>query len=121
MQVLRLGVESELEMPAYTIDTAMPDLSHIFHLHHSSWQRRILNLLSKARDRTHNLMVPSWIHFLLHHDGNCKRASSAAPGRLVLGGEEVAKDGLGYGFPLRMELGCMTSPRAILRLKGNGN
>ena len=29
--------------------------------HHSSWQRWILNPLSKARDRTHNLMVPSHI------------------------------------------------------------
>ena len=32
-------------------------------LHHSSRQRQILNLLSKARDRTCNLMVPSQIHF----------------------------------------------------------
>ena len=32
-------------------------------LHHSSWQHRILNPLSEARDQTHNLMVPSWIHF----------------------------------------------------------
>ena len=30
---------------------------------HSSWQRQILNPLSEARDWTHNLMVPSWIHF----------------------------------------------------------
>ena len=30
-------------------------------LHHSSQQRRILNPLSKARDRTHNLTVPSQI------------------------------------------------------------
>ena len=32
-------------------------------LHHSSWQRRILSPLSKARDQTRNLMLPSWIHF----------------------------------------------------------
>ena len=32
-------------------------------LHHSSLQCWILNPLSEARDRTHNLMVPSWIHF----------------------------------------------------------
>ena len=32
-------------------------------LHHSSWQCWILNPLSKARDWTHNLMVPSWICF----------------------------------------------------------
>ena len=34
-------------------------------LHHSSRQRQILiNPLNDARDRTHNLMVPSRIHFL---------------------------------------------------------
>ena len=32
-------------------------------LHHSSWQRQILNPLSKARDQTHNLVVPRWICF----------------------------------------------------------
>ena len=32
-------------------------------LHHSSWQRWLLNPLSKARVQTHNLMVPSWICF----------------------------------------------------------
>ena len=30
-------------------------------LHHSSRQRRILNLLSEARGRSRNLKVPSWI------------------------------------------------------------
>uniref|UniRef100_A0A8C3YEF5 Uncharacterized protein n=1 Tax=Catagonus wagneri TaxID=51154 RepID=A0A8C3YEF5_9CETA len=32
-------------------------------LHHSSRQRRVLNPLSEARDRTRNLMVPSHIRF----------------------------------------------------------
>ena len=32
-------------------------------LYHSSWQRRILNPLSRDRDQTRNLMVPRWIHF----------------------------------------------------------
>ena len=32
-------------------------------LYHSSWQRWILNQLSKARDRTRHLMVPSLIRF----------------------------------------------------------
>ena len=36
-------------------------VSCVCNLHHSSRQRRILNPLSKARDRTRNLMVPSWI------------------------------------------------------------
>ena len=42
---------------------AMPDLSHVCDLCHSSWQCWILNPLSKARDWTCNLMAPSRIHF----------------------------------------------------------
>ena len=63
MEVPRLGVESELLPPAYAraTATATQDLSHVCDLHHSSWQCRILNSLSKARDGTRNLMVPSWI------------------------------------------------------------
>ena len=34
----------------------------VCHLHHSSRQLQTLNPPSKTRDRTHNLMVPSWIH-----------------------------------------------------------
>ena len=41
--------------------TATRDLSCICNLHHSSRQRWILDPLSKARDLTHNLMVPSGI------------------------------------------------------------
>ena len=63
MEVPKLGVELELELQAYTTATAMPDLSRICDLHHSSQQRWILNPLSEARDRTSNLMVPSWIWF----------------------------------------------------------
>ena len=70
MEVPRLGVQLELQLPAYTTATTPPDPSCIFDLHHSSQQRRILNPLSEARDQTHNLVVPSWICFLLHHDGN---------------------------------------------------
>ena len=62
MEVPRLGVESELELPAYTRATTMRDPSHISDLYHSSRQYRILNPWSKARDRTRNLMVPSRIH-----------------------------------------------------------
>ena len=63
MEVPTLGVESELQLPAYTTATATPDLSRLFNLHHSSWQHRILNPLSRARDRARNRMVPSQIHF----------------------------------------------------------
>ena len=38
MEVPRLGVESELQLTAYTTATAMPDLSCIWKLHHRSWQ-----------------------------------------------------------------------------------
>ena len=64
MEVPRLRVASELQRPAYTIATAMLDLSHICDLHHSSWQHWILDPLSETRDWTCNLMVPSRIHFL---------------------------------------------------------
>ena len=41
----------------------MPDLSRICDLHHSSGQCPVLNPMIEARDRTHNLMVPSRIRF----------------------------------------------------------
>ena len=46
-----------------TRTTATPDLSHVCDLHHNSQQRQILNPLSEARDRTHNLVVPRCIRF----------------------------------------------------------
>ena len=55
----RLAVELELQLPAHATATAMPDLSHICDLPHSSQQCQILNPLSKARGQTHNLMVPN--------------------------------------------------------------
>ena len=47
MEAPRLGVHSELELPACTTATAMPDQSRICDLHHSSWQCQILNPLSR--------------------------------------------------------------------------
>ena len=38
MEGPRLGVELELQMPAYTTATARQDPSHICDLNHSSWQ-----------------------------------------------------------------------------------
>ena len=63
MEVPRLGVESELQLLAYTTATAMPDPSSIYNLHHSLPQYGILNLLSKARDRTRILMGTSRVHY----------------------------------------------------------
>ena len=61
MEVPRLGVESELQLPAYATATATRDLSYICNLHHSSQQRWILNPLSEARDQT---WVPTVIRFV---------------------------------------------------------
>jgi len=52
MDVPRLGVKSELQLPAYTTATAMQDPNHTCHLHCRLWQPWILNPLSKARDQT---------------------------------------------------------------------
>ena len=46
----RLGVQSELQLLAYTPATAMQDPSLICNVHHSSQQHQILNQLSEARD-----------------------------------------------------------------------
>ena len=59
MEVLGLGVELELQLPAYT--TAREDPSRVFDLHHSSWQHQILSPLSEARDRIRILMDTSWV------------------------------------------------------------
>ena len=69
MEVPRLAVESELQLPAYTTATTTQDPSHVCDLHHSVGQRWICNPLSEARDRTATscfLMVS----FLLRHDEN---------------------------------------------------
>ena len=52
MEVPRLGVESELQPPAYAYATAPWDLSCVRDLYHSSWQHHILNSLSEAKDET---------------------------------------------------------------------
>ena len=71
VEVPRLGVELELLLLAYARATARWDPSHICNLHHSSQQCQIFNPLSKAKDRTCNLMVPSQIRF------HCARTGTA--------------------------------------------
>ena len=61
MEVPRLGVKSELQLPAYTTATATRDPSRICNLHHNSWQHQIFNPLSEARDQTRVLMATSWV------------------------------------------------------------
>ena len=50
MEVPRLGVQLELQPPAYATAIATKDPSRVCDLHHSSWQHWILNPLSEARD-----------------------------------------------------------------------
>ena len=61
MEVPRLGVKQELQLPAYTTATATQDPSHICYLHLSSWQSWILNPRREARDQTHVFMGTSWV------------------------------------------------------------
>ena len=58
-----IGVESELQLQAYTTVTATLDLNQVCDLHHSSLQHWILNPLSEARDRTCVLIDAGQIHF----------------------------------------------------------
>ena len=65
MEVPRIGVKTELQLPqpqlchrsATATATATGDPSCVCNLLYSSWQRRILNPLSKGRDQT----TSSWI------------------------------------------------------------
>ena len=70
MEVPRLGVELELQLLAYTTVIEMQDLGHVCKLHRSSWQCRILNPLSEARDLTCVLMDTSWARYHSTMTGN---------------------------------------------------
>ena len=61
MEVPRLVVKSELQLPAYTTATATPDPSRVCDLHHSSQKHQILNPLSNARDPTQVLVNANWV------------------------------------------------------------
>ena len=69
-EVPRLGVKSELQRLATATATATWVPSLICSLHCNSWQCRILNPLSEARDRAHILMDMSRVHNLLSYNGN---------------------------------------------------
>ena len=59
MEIPRLGVKMELQLPAYTTAIAKRNLSCICDPHHSSQQCQILNPLSGARNRACVLMDTS--------------------------------------------------------------
>ena len=68
MEVSRLGVELELQLPATA--TATQDPSRICDLHHSSQHCWKLNPLGKARDQTRVLMDTIWVLNPLSHERN---------------------------------------------------
>ena len=70
MEDPRLGVKSELQLPAYTTAPATVDPSHICDLYHSSREPWILKPLSEARDWTYILVDTSWVLNPLSHSGN---------------------------------------------------
>ena len=63
VEVPGLGVELELQLPAYTTATATQYPSFACDLPHSLRQHQILNLLSEAMDQTHILMDTSQVHY----------------------------------------------------------
>ena len=72
MEAPRLGVESELQLLAYTTFTATWDPSYVFELQHShsSQQRQIPDSLSKAKGGIRILMDTSWFLNPLSHSRN---------------------------------------------------
>ena len=67
MEVPRLGVEYQLQLPACVTATATPDVSCIYDLCHSLWQCQILNPLREARDWTGMLIDTSQVFNPLSH------------------------------------------------------
>ena len=70
MEVLRLGVESELQLPVYAIAMGTLDLSPFCELSHSSQQHRVFDPLSEVRDRTHILLNNSQVLNPLSYSGS---------------------------------------------------
>ena len=73
MEIPRLGVKLELQLPAYTTATETRYLSIVCNLHHSSWQCQILNPLGEARDQTCILMDSSQVLNPLSHNKHSYR------------------------------------------------
>ena len=65
MEASRLGVESELQLEAYTTAIATLDPSHICPLYSHLWQHQILNSLNEARHLTH-ILKDTMFRFLTH-------------------------------------------------------
>ena len=64
MEVPRLGVQSELQLPACATAAALWDSSRMGKLYRNSQQHQILNGFSEAGDGTHIFMDASQVCFL---------------------------------------------------------
>ena len=93
MEVPRLRVQLELQLPAYTTATAMPDLSLVCDLHHSSGQHRSLTHWVRPGIKA----ATSWflvrfisaaprreLHWVCILDDNSVQASISSPNSLLL-------------------------------------
>ena len=124
MEVPRLGIPSELQLPDYTADTAMRDPSRVCNPHHSSRQRQILNPLRKARDRTHNLMVPSQIRYHCTTMGTPERPLFFKAIHQAERIRSVASDELSftwpYGYVYQIQI-CEKENTSLLYLGLKGN
>ena len=74
MEVPRLGVELELQLPACTTATATLDLSHLCNLHLGSWQCQMTYTPSEAKDQTHIPADISQVHFHCTTTGTPRKA-----------------------------------------------
>ena len=70
VEVPRLGVNMELQLPAYTTATATPDLSHICHLHHSYRNARSLTQWARPGIEPTSSLILCWVLNHLSHNGN---------------------------------------------------
>ena len=71
MEVPKLGVRLELQLPTYTTAEAMPDPSHICDLHHSPWQCRILNPLKPGIKSESSWILVSFVNCWAPKGNSC--------------------------------------------------
>ena len=72
MEIPRLGIKLELQLPAYITATATLYLSCICNLRPGLWWHRILNPLSEARNQNNVLKDTHGVLNPLGHNGNAK-------------------------------------------------
>ena len=97
MEIPRLEVESELQLPAYATATT-PDPSHLWDIHHNSWQFWILNPLNGARDQTRIPVDTSQVRFCC--------ATTGTPKKVFM--QNKNKPFLGFAEPLDL-MGSLSS------------